>query len=439
MMMDALRQGSIELHHRSVSSLSLSSVKPEYPSLTISEETIEENQPVTLTCSSFNGNPAPEYTWSRNGTLLTYVNCLVRFSTAFLTLSTSSSLQFTESTSICHGQQFQPDISCQSTWQSSEIWMPYRQSSIGRTTSTGKGFARQMWVTNSRPMISVYLHRLVSLIDRPYVTIVEQPPMLFAKDDRFITIEESELKLTCQIDANPEASSIYWTMNGTTILSRTCDEHRERNDDRKCSSSLFLGDRTLHLPRLAAEQSGLYTCVVENSIGKANHSVQVDVQCKSFRWASRVKNKRLDCLFRCTSSSSDGHSSGCQSVWFCSAALFRRRQSRALSDHLVQEWLRNLSSESLIRSSDRSCRKKWFRFIHLYGLQSLAEQLDEKWFQYDRAGCSKSADTGNDLFEDRSRDWTSRDLDLSRLWSTETQDNLETQWTDHGLRWTHRW
>ena len=152
MMMDALRQGSIELHHRSASCFSLGnlqclflcSVKPEYPSLTINEETIEENQPVTLTCSSFNGNPAPEYTWSRNGTLLTYVNWLARLPTPFLTFSTSSSLQFTESTSICHGQQFQPDISCQSTWQSSEIWMPYRQSSIGYTTSTGKIFARQV-------------------------------------------------------------------------------------------------------------------------------------------------------------------------------------------------------------------------------------------------------------------------------------------------------
>ena len=91
--------------------LSLSLVKPEYPSLTISEETIEENQPVTLTCSSFNGNPPPEYTWSRNGTLLTYVNCLTRL--PFLTFS--SLLQFTEPTSICHGQQFPLYLSSQST------------------------------------------------------------------------------------------------------------------------------------------------------------------------------------------------------------------------------------------------------------------------------------------------------------------------------------
>jgi hypothetical protein len=49
-------------------------VKPEAPSLTINEENIQEYQTVTLTCSSLNGNPPPQYTWFRNGTLLTYVN-----------------------------------------------------------------------------------------------------------------------------------------------------------------------------------------------------------------------------------------------------------------------------------------------------------------------------------------------------------------------------
>ncbi len=36
----------------------------------------------------------------------------------------------------------------------------------------------------------------------------------------------------------------------------------------------------LYLPRLTPEQSGIYTCVVENSIGKANQSIYLDVQCK---------------------------------------------------------------------------------------------------------------------------------------------------------------
>lgn len=45
---------------------------PEAPGLTINKENIQEYQAVTLTCSSLNGNPPPQYTWSRNGTLLTY-------------------------------------------------------------------------------------------------------------------------------------------------------------------------------------------------------------------------------------------------------------------------------------------------------------------------------------------------------------------------------
>ena len=49
-----------------------SSVKPEHPSLTINEENIREDQRVTLTCSSSNGNPPPQYTWYRNDTLLPY-------------------------------------------------------------------------------------------------------------------------------------------------------------------------------------------------------------------------------------------------------------------------------------------------------------------------------------------------------------------------------
>ena len=58
-------------------------VKPEEPLLTIDKENIEEYQTVTLTCSSSNGNPPPQYAWYRNGTLLTYdsipLNCISSF------------------------------------------------------------------------------------------------------------------------------------------------------------------------------------------------------------------------------------------------------------------------------------------------------------------------------------------------------------------------
>lgn len=50
----------------------MSIVKPEAPSLTINKENIEEYQAVTLTCSSLNGNPPPQYTWYRNSALITY-------------------------------------------------------------------------------------------------------------------------------------------------------------------------------------------------------------------------------------------------------------------------------------------------------------------------------------------------------------------------------
>ncbi|CAF5148712.1 unnamed protein product, partial [Rotaria magnacalcarata] len=46
-------------------------IKPEAPSLTVNKENIEEYQAVTLTCSSLNGNPPPQYTWYRNSVLVT--------------------------------------------------------------------------------------------------------------------------------------------------------------------------------------------------------------------------------------------------------------------------------------------------------------------------------------------------------------------------------
>lgn len=33
-------------------------------------------------------------------------------------------------------------------------------------------------------------------------------------------MENTEQKLVCQIDANPAATSIYWTINGTNVVSR---------------------------------------------------------------------------------------------------------------------------------------------------------------------------------------------------------------------------
>lgn len=41
-----------------------------------------------------------------------------------------------------------------------------------------------------------------------------------------------------------------------------------------------LGEKSMYLPRLTLEHSGVYSCIVENILGKANQSVYLDVQCK---------------------------------------------------------------------------------------------------------------------------------------------------------------
>ncbi|CAF5137404.1 unnamed protein product, partial [Rotaria sp. Silwood1] len=37
-------------------------------------------------------------------------------------------------------------------------------------------------------------------------------------------------------------------------------------------------EKILYIPRLKSEQSGTYTCIVENSIGKVNKSIYLDVE-----------------------------------------------------------------------------------------------------------------------------------------------------------------
>lgn len=42
----------------------------------------------------------------------------------------------------------------------------------------------------------------------------------------------------------------------------------------------FLGEKSFFIPQLTSEQSGMYTCIVENSVGKVNQSIYLNVQCK---------------------------------------------------------------------------------------------------------------------------------------------------------------
>ncbi len=76
---------------------------------------------------------------------------------------------------------------------------------------------------------------------------------------KIIAIENRSQNFTCYFDANPPPISVYWLVNETTIISR---------------------EKIVYIPRLTSEQSGIYTCIVENLIGKINQSIYLDVQCK---------------------------------------------------------------------------------------------------------------------------------------------------------------
>ena len=70
-------------------------------------------------------------------------------------------------------------------------------------------------------------------IDRPYVEIRTEP-MLHITKEKIIGIESHEQELTCEIDANPAATSIYWTINSTNIISR-----KEIEQEKKYFKSTF--------------------------------------------------------------------------------------------------------------------------------------------------------------------------------------------------------
>ncbi|CAF1305916.1 unnamed protein product, partial [Adineta ricciae] len=100
-----------------------------------------------------------------------------------------------------------------------------------------------------------------------------------------IGIESRQQNLTCQIHANPPPTAIYWITNETTIVSR---------------------ERTLHIPRLISEQTGVYTCVVENALGRRNRSIYLDVEYSPRVQAvqSRMVANRSDSVnLRCSSTS----------------------------------------------------------------------------------------------------------------------------------------
>ncbi|CAF0944414.1 unnamed protein product [Rotaria sordida] len=192
-------------------------IKPEAPLLTINKENIEEYQTVTLTCSSLNGNPPPQYTWHRNNILLTSLNEQV--------ITTENSSIYTLNVT-----RFDNNIKYECHIWNQALTIPLR--------------------------IEQYLH----VKYRPYVKILEETTIFSSEQNhirKIIGIEREQQNLTCHYDANPSPTSIYWLMNGTTIVSR---------------------EKVVYIPRLKSEQSGIYTCIVENSIGKVNQSIYLDVE-----------------------------------------------------------------------------------------------------------------------------------------------------------------
>ncbi|CAF3380090.1 unnamed protein product [Rotaria sp. Silwood1] len=192
-------------------------IKPEAPLLTINKENIEEYQAVTLTCSSLKGNPPPQYIWYRDSVLLTSLNEQV--------ITTENCSIYTLNVT-----RFDNNIKYECQIWNQALTIPLR--------------------------IEQYLH----VKYRPYVNILEETPMFSSEQNhirKIIGIEYEQQNLTCHYDANPSPTSIYWLTNGTTIVSR---------------------EKILYIPRLKSEQSGTYTCIVENSIGKVNKSIYLDVE-----------------------------------------------------------------------------------------------------------------------------------------------------------------
>lgn len=83
-------------------------------------------------------------------------------------------------------------------------------------------------------------------IDRPYVKILEETTILSNERDRIkrlVGIEQYEQNFTCQFQANPPPTSIYWITDGTTIVSRKKSKAaRERHRLLHHAGRLFRGE-----------------------------------------------------------------------------------------------------------------------------------------------------------------------------------------------------
>lgn len=194
-------------------------VKPQAPSLTINDDNIQEYQTVTLTCSSSNGNPPPQYTWYRNGTLLTYVkfervlSFFLKANTMIDSRSLNEQVSSTDNTSTYtfNITRFDNNIKYECQISNQALRTPIR-------------LEKYLYVKCKRKkkflLLFLFNHVFcLKQLDRPLINIVSESSIP-SIDDKIIAFENTEQKLTCQIDANPPATSIYWTINGTQIINR---------------------------------------------------------------------------------------------------------------------------------------------------------------------------------------------------------------------------
>ncbi|CAF1063059.1 unnamed protein product [Didymodactylos carnosus] len=195
-------------------------IQPESPSLTVDVNDVQEYHSVNLKCSAINGNPSPTFSWYRDN----------------IPIQSSSLVRDVENGSILTLNMTRKD--------------------------NGVKFECQIW----NPALSSPLHIEQRIIVKylPYVNILSNSSLIQSTTDRILTMEHIDEEFICEVDANPRPTSIYWTLNNTTIVSR---------------------EKRLYFYRLKSEQSGNYTCIVENALGIVKQSIYIDVQ-----YAPRVRS-----------------------------------------------------------------------------------------------------------------------------------------------------
>ncbi|XP_038218995.1 hemicentin-1-like [Zerene cesonia] len=101
-------------------------------------------------------------------------------------------------------------------------------------------------------------------VDMQEVTIrVQFPPKIKNKDENLIVKQGDLVALSCDVDAVPSAQ-VHWDMYQDDVIITFDEGH-------------FTDDRNTHRFTAKANDSGMYHCIAENSMGKAMRTVNVNV------------------------------------------------------------------------------------------------------------------------------------------------------------------